>query len=155
MSAPFAERLRALRITRIGSQEALARAAGVSRGAVQGWEAGRRTPRLDVAISVADALGVTLDELAGRGDGPPAPSQPPPAPEETVLAALRAAGEPVREAVLYERVLSRGAEVEAEEFLGLLERLSMEGHLRVSVAHDDRPAHDPEPFEPRMWRVVR
>jgi transcriptional regulator with XRE-family HTH domain len=48
------------------TQEALARAAGVGGDAVRKWESGRRTPMFDMAIRLADALGCTLDELAGR-----------------------------------------------------------------------------------------
>jgi hypothetical protein len=35
-------------------------------GTLRGWEYARRTPLLDAAARVADALGITLDELAGR-----------------------------------------------------------------------------------------
>jgi transcriptional regulator with XRE-family HTH domain len=48
------------------SQEALARAAGVGLGAVRFWEKGKRTPGLTLAARLADALGCSLDELAGR-----------------------------------------------------------------------------------------
>lgn len=73
---------------------------------------------------------------------------------ELTMEALRAAGEPVREAVLYERVLSRGADAEPADFIASLERLATRGHVRVNVEHD-LPAHDPEPFAPRFWSVVR
>ncbi len=106
-----------------------------------------------------------LRELGVRETTPPRPAvataaeeegpSAAPDPEATLLDALRRAGEPVREAVLHERVVARGAELAPEETVALLERLAAEGHLRVSVAHDDRPVHDPEPFEPRLWRVVR
>jgi hypothetical protein len=43
---------------------------------------GLRTPLLDAAARLADALGVTLDELAGRNESPaegsPAESKPSP-----------------------------------------------------------------------------
>ena len=48
------------------SQSQLARAAGVPVGSWRGWEQGRRTMLVDAAIKLADALGVTPDELAGR-----------------------------------------------------------------------------------------
>jgi transcriptional regulator with XRE-family HTH domain len=48
------------------TQEALARKAGVGLDAVRNWEKGRRTPGLDMAVKLADALECTLDELAGR-----------------------------------------------------------------------------------------
>jgi transcriptional regulator with XRE-family HTH domain len=47
------------------SQSELAKAAGVPVGSIQGWEQGRRTPLLDAAARVAQALNVSLDELAG------------------------------------------------------------------------------------------
>jgi aspartyl-tRNA synthetase len=103
-----------------------------------------------------------LRELGVRSTVPPPapaatpPERPavPPTVEEAVLSALRDAGEPVREAVLYERVLTRGADADAEGFVAVLERLSTAGRLRVSVDHDGATA-DPDPFEPRLWRVVR
>ena len=69
------------------------------------------------------------------------------------LAALRAAGEPVREAVLYERLREEGVDLTPERLLAVLGRLATEGHLHVAVEHG-LPARDPEPFEPRFWRVV-
>ncbi len=74
--------------------------------------------------------------------------------ETLVLEALRAAGEPVREVVLHERVLAMGASTDADRFIGLMERLATQGHVRVSVEHDAL-ARDPEPFAPRYWSVVR
>jgi hypothetical protein len=65
---------------------------------------------------------------------------------------LRRAGEPVREAVLYERVRTEVPELVPEELIGVLEGLAARGRLHVTVEHD-LPAHDPEPFEPRFWRV--
>lgn len=70
------------------------------------------------------------------------------------MQALRAAGEPVREAVLYERVRARGADVAPEDFIATMERLATERHVRLSVEHD-LPARDPAPFGPRFWSVVR
>jgi transcriptional regulator with XRE-family HTH domain len=48
------------------TQEALARKADVGTDAVRNWEKGRRTPGLDMAVKLADALECSLDELAGR-----------------------------------------------------------------------------------------
>jgi transcriptional regulator with XRE-family HTH domain len=48
------------------SQSQLARAAGVSVGTLKNWEQGRREPLLGAAVKLAGALGVSLDELAGR-----------------------------------------------------------------------------------------
>ena len=81
---------------------------------------------------------------------------PPPshAAEATVLERLRAAGEPVRESVLYERVRSRHPDLEPEPFIAVLERLAALGRLHVAVDHD-RAGRDPAPFQPRFWRVIR
>lgn len=46
------------------SQRTLARAAGVSRGVVDKIEAGARNPSPDTLQRLADAIGVTVDELA-------------------------------------------------------------------------------------------
>jgi transcriptional regulator with XRE-family HTH domain len=55
------------------SQPALARAAGIPVGTLRNWEQDLRVPRLDVAVKLANALGCTLDELAGRVPLPEAP----------------------------------------------------------------------------------
>lgn len=60
------ERLKRLRTAKGFSQPQLAEAAGVSVSAVRNWEQDRRLPLLAIAIRVADALEVSLDELAGR-----------------------------------------------------------------------------------------
>lgn len=73
--------------------------------------------------------------------------------ELRIVTAIRAAREPLRESVLYERVNSREA-VDAELFLAALEKLATMGHVRVTVEHDRPLQHDPEPFQPRFWRVV-
>jgi transcriptional regulator with XRE-family HTH domain len=71
------QRLARLRRDRGLSQAGLAEAAGVPVGTLRGWEYGRRTPLLDAACRVADALGITLDELAGRTPpAEPAPKKP-------------------------------------------------------------------------------
>jgi transcriptional regulator with XRE-family HTH domain len=58
-------RLKQLRQQKGMSQAELAKAAGVPFGSLRNWEYGRRTPLLDAAARIAQALGVTLDELAG------------------------------------------------------------------------------------------
>jgi transcriptional regulator with XRE-family HTH domain len=60
------------------SQATLARAAGVPAASLRNWEQDRRIPALDAAARVARALGVSLDDLAGRlggeaGEEAPAP----------------------------------------------------------------------------------
>jgi transcriptional regulator with XRE-family HTH domain len=64
------ERLRELRLRAGLTQEKLARKADVGNDAVRNWEKGRREPVLSNAVKLADALGCTLDELAGRTPPP-------------------------------------------------------------------------------------
>jgi transcriptional regulator with XRE-family HTH domain len=59
-------RLKRLREAAGLTQAKLAEAARVPVGTLRNWEASRRTPLFDAAVRLADALGVTLDELAGR-----------------------------------------------------------------------------------------
>lgn len=62
------------------SQRQLADAAGVPVGNIRHWEHGRRTPLLDAAARLAQALSVSIDELAGVGQ---AEAQTPPAAKKT------------------------------------------------------------------------
>jgi transcriptional regulator with XRE-family HTH domain len=48
------------------SQAALAKRCGIPLRSYQQWEQGRRTPLLDAAVKLADALEITMDELVGR-----------------------------------------------------------------------------------------
>jgi len=48
------------------TQAELARRAKVRLRSLQEWEQGTRIPRFDRVVQLADGLGVTLDELAGR-----------------------------------------------------------------------------------------
>jgi putative molybdopterin biosynthesis protein len=60
-------RLRAARLARGYSQQQLAGMAGVSRQAVSAVEAGHSDPSLRVALALASALGMTVEELFGPG----------------------------------------------------------------------------------------
>jgi putative molybdopterin biosynthesis protein len=64
---PGGARLRAMRLARGYSQQQLAGMAGVSRQAVSAVEAGHSDPSLRVALALASALGVTVEELFGPG----------------------------------------------------------------------------------------
>ena len=64
---PGGARLRALRLARGYSQQQLAGMAGVSRQAVSAVEAGHSDPSLRVALALASALGVTVEEVFGPG----------------------------------------------------------------------------------------
>ena len=52
------------------TQAAVAKAAGVPLRTYQTWEQGTRTPLIDAAAKVAEALDVSLDDLAGIGPPP-------------------------------------------------------------------------------------
>jgi len=70
-------RLRAARQARGYSQQQLAGMAGVSRQAVSAVEAGHSDPSLRVALALASALGVTVEELFGpRMPGPVVGARP-------------------------------------------------------------------------------
>jgi transcriptional regulator with XRE-family HTH domain len=70
-------RLKELRERAQVSQAGLAAAVGVSPRTVQYWES-NRTFDIEVAVKLADAFGITLDELVGRGK----PPKPMPMPEK-------------------------------------------------------------------------
>ena len=72
--------LRLARQARGFSQQQLAHMAGVSRQAVSAVEAGHSDPSLRVALALARALGVTAEELFGRGNEPPPVAAQPVAP---------------------------------------------------------------------------
>jgi transcriptional regulator with XRE-family HTH domain len=61
----MASRLRELRLAAGLSQFKLAVRAGVSLDALRKWEKGTRTPVLRHAAQLAEALGVTVGQLAG------------------------------------------------------------------------------------------
>jgi len=62
----FAERLRQLRSERNITQVRLAQVLGVSPRVYNRWENGDAAPHFDTVVKIADALQVSLDELAGR-----------------------------------------------------------------------------------------
>jgi len=72
---------------------------------------------------------------------------------QVVEGLLRRAGGPVREVVLYERARAEIIDLVPEELIGVLEALAARGRLHVSVERD-QAARDPEPFQPRFWRVT-
>lgn len=59
----FGNRLRAARVDRQWSQEALAEHAGVERKLIYRTELGTHSPKLDTAFKLAAALRVSLSEL--------------------------------------------------------------------------------------------
>ena len=59
----LAHRIKELRLERGISQEELAHRSGLSRTGMGFLETGKRWPRLDTLMSVADGLNITVDEL--------------------------------------------------------------------------------------------
>jgi transcriptional regulator with XRE-family HTH domain len=57
------------------SQVRLAELAGVTPRTVQNWEYGKRTFDFESAVQLAQALGISLDELAGIGQAKAAPTK--------------------------------------------------------------------------------
>lgn len=73
----FKENLRAQREAKGWTQTQAAEAAGVSFRSYQNWEIGGREPRLDALKSLAEAFGITVDELlADDSTQPPAKVKP-------------------------------------------------------------------------------
>jgi transcriptional regulator with XRE-family HTH domain len=60
------EQFKSVRESKSLTQAELAKRAGVRLRSLQEWEQGTRIPRFDRVVQLADALGVSLDELAGR-----------------------------------------------------------------------------------------
>jgi len=71
------QRLQELRQKAGLSQPELAKAAGVPVGSLRNWEQGRRMLMLDVAYRLAEAMNITLDELAGKVFAKPTPKGKP------------------------------------------------------------------------------
>ena len=72
----FQDQLYRLRKERGISQEEMANVVGVSRQAVQKWEAGTSRPDMDNLTALADYFGVTLDHLVRGGEAPSAEAAP-------------------------------------------------------------------------------
>jgi len=64
----FDSNLRAERARRDLTQQELATKAGLSKLSILNYESGRSKPGTKALTSLADALGMTTDELLGRGD---------------------------------------------------------------------------------------
>jgi transcriptional regulator with XRE-family HTH domain len=66
--ANFAQRLKELRTARSLTQTRLAELLAISPRVYSRWETGDVTPHFDTIGRLADILGVSLDEIAGRKD---------------------------------------------------------------------------------------
>ncbi len=62
----FNERIRMLLDEQHLSQKDLAQKAGITEASMSKYLSGERTPRIDVVVNLANALGVTADELIGN-----------------------------------------------------------------------------------------
>lgn len=62
----FANNITALRLQKKISKRAMAQMIGVTPATYGGYESGDKVPTLETAAKIADALGVSLDWLAGR-----------------------------------------------------------------------------------------
>lgn len=70
MGKGLPQRLRQLRKSQHVSQRTLSELCGLSRNAVARYESGERTPTILTLATLADFLGVTVDDLAGRAKSP-------------------------------------------------------------------------------------
>lgn len=68
MAITFGKRLNELRKNRGLSQEELAKAVGIHTNVLGRYEREEAKPSIDIAISLADKLGVSLDYLVGKTD---------------------------------------------------------------------------------------
>jgi transcriptional regulator with XRE-family HTH domain len=66
--ANFAQRLKELRTARRLTQTRLAELLAISPRVYSRWETGDVTPHFDTIVRLAEILGVSLDEIAGRKD---------------------------------------------------------------------------------------
>ena len=114
---------------------------------VEDLETASQGTEADRYARVADRARALAAELAAPAEGDDGADQT----RGLILEALAEAHQPLRESVLYERVLERGAPVSAEEFVALASDLATLGLVRVTVEHD-LPSHDPPPFQPRFYR---
>ena len=62
----FSMKLRQYRLMRGLTQKDMALILNMTPNAYQKYELGTREPKLEVLIKIADAFGITLDELVGR-----------------------------------------------------------------------------------------
>jgi hypothetical protein len=74
---------------------------------------------------------------------------------EAIVAVLRDAGEPVREATLFERVARRVPDSpKPEHFVATLAHLAVEHHVAIAIDHEPPLTPDPAPFEGRYYRLL-
>ena len=157
----------------------------VQRNAMRAWDEHRPLRELLVddeqvmGVIAPDELDVLMDPswyVRHAGEvidrlGAPAARCPPPSPTAaapprptadrtwgcatSIVAALRDAGEPVREAALFERVARRlPAGPTPEHFVATLAHLAVEHHVAIATDHEPPRVPDPAPFEGRYYRLL-
>ena len=62
---PIGEKIKAARIAARMTQADLAKILGVAYQNIGQWESGKRNPKLDTIIKIAEALGVRIEDLMG------------------------------------------------------------------------------------------
>lgn len=60
------DRIRMLMEDKKFTQKELANLSGITEASMSKYLSGERTPRIDVVVNIANALGVTVDELIGN-----------------------------------------------------------------------------------------
>ncbi len=60
------ERIRMLMVEKHLTQKELASLSNITEASMSKYLSGERTPRIDVVVNIANALGVSTDELIGR-----------------------------------------------------------------------------------------
>ena len=60
------ERIRMLMEGKHLTQKELAKLSGITEASMSKYLSGERTPRIDIVVNIANALGVTTDELIGN-----------------------------------------------------------------------------------------
>ena len=78
----LSEQIRALRKEHGYSQEQMARKLHITQGAISQWENGLTVPAADQLVALADAFGISVDQLLGREQYQAAP---PPALDDTLV----------------------------------------------------------------------
>jgi transcriptional regulator with XRE-family HTH domain len=71
----MSERFRRLREEAKLTREEAAQRSGIPVGTLRNWERGKRLPRVDHAMRLARALGVSMDELLGFDEPPEKPKR--------------------------------------------------------------------------------
>ena len=153
----------------------------VQRNAMRAWDEGHHLRELladdaDVTAVIDPAAlnelmdpswyvrhaGTVMDRLKALGPDSTAAGAPAREPHldvplrSAIIAALRSAGEPVRESTLYERVAGKMVDRPTpKHFIATLTHLAIEHHVSIAPDHEPPPTPEPVPFERRYYRLIR